>query len=125
VASAAVRLVCSQWKVNHDAVVKRLVLRVPTTDEGTWAYCAPLSGYLLGGGQMGPWQRLPDDGRGYASSEQTACAHVSRPHMVHQGGGRGYARVSSLYADLSRPHILRQGGGSWRAGSASAPPPLI
>jgi hypothetical protein len=34
VASAAVRLVCSQWKVNHDAVVKRLVLRVPTTDEG-------------------------------------------------------------------------------------------
>jgi hypothetical protein len=32
-ASATVRLVCAAWKVVHDALVKRLVLRPATTDE--------------------------------------------------------------------------------------------
>jgi hypothetical protein len=32
-ASATVRLVCSAWKVVHDALVTRLVLREETTDE--------------------------------------------------------------------------------------------
>ena len=33
-ASAAARLVCSQWQAVHDALVARLVLRMETTDEG-------------------------------------------------------------------------------------------
>ena len=32
-ATATVRLVCSGWKAVHDAMVKRLVLRLETTDE--------------------------------------------------------------------------------------------
>jgi hypothetical protein len=32
-ASATVRLVCAGWKVVHDALVRRLVLRRQTTDE--------------------------------------------------------------------------------------------
>jgi hypothetical protein len=33
-ASAAVRLACSGWKCSHDALVMRVVVRKPATDEG-------------------------------------------------------------------------------------------
>jgi hypothetical protein len=86
-ASATVRLVRAAWKAVHDALVTRLVLRRETTDEAMGILVlrvpAVASIEVKVGGAWGV------DGRGAASSEQPACAHLSRhqlaPQRVRQG----------------------------------------
>ena len=84
--SATVRLVCAGWKVVHDALVRRLVLRRETIDEAVGmlvrSFPAVVSLEVKGDGWSGV------DGRGAASSDQPACVDVRHPHPLCCGDGR-------------------------------------
>ena len=85
--SATVRLVCAGWKAVHDALVRRLVLRRQTTDEavGMLVRSFPAVASLEVKGDYWASAVLTDEG--VASSQQPVCAHVSRPHQLHQPDG--------------------------------------
>ena len=87
--SAVVRLVCPGWQAVYDALVRRLILRMETTDEAVGMLGRRFPAVTSVQVHERLWRHLRGDGRGRAGSVQPACAEVSQPQPLSQKYGRG------------------------------------